>query len=117
MMLSTLLAMGPPPQSNQPGPPGWMQLVPLGLMVVVFYFALIRPQQKKARAQAEMLKTVKAGDRILTSSGILATVITVKEKALTIRSADSKFEITKNAVAEILERNGESSESKSLTNS
>src|SRR4051812_35113509 len=107
MMLSTLLAMGAPAQPGQPAPPAWMQMVPLGLMVVVFYFALIRPQQKKAKVQAELLKSVKAGDRIVTTSGILATVITVKEKAISIRSADSKFEITKSAVAEILERGDE----------
>ena len=80
-------------------------------MVVVFYFALIRPQQKKAKAQAELLKAVKPGDKIVTTSGILGTVITVKEKAISIRSADSKFEITKSAVAEIIERSGEASES------
>jgi len=96
--------MGQPPQPGQAAPPAWMQFVPLGLIAVVFYFALIRPQQKKAKQQAEMLKGVKAGDKIVTASGILATVITVKEKSVSIRSADSKFEITKSAIAEILER-------------
>jgi len=85
-------------------------MVPLVLLVVVFYFALIRPQQKKQKQQAELLKAVKSGDRILTNSGIIATVITVKDKSITIRSADAKFEITKSAVAEITERSGESSE-------
>ena len=103
--------MGSPPQPGQPAPPAWMQFVPLGLMVVVFYFALIRPQQKKAKAHAELLKAVKAGDKIVTTSGILGVVLTVKDKSISIRSADSKFEITKSAVAEILERSGEASES------
>ena len=103
--------MGPQSQPGQPAPPAWMQFVPLGLMVVVFYFALIRPQQKKAKAQAELLKAVKAGDKIVTTSGILGVVISVKDKAITLRSAESKFEITKSAVAEILERSGEASES------
>ena len=88
-----------------------MQLVPLGLMVVVFYFALIRPQQKKARVQAELLKSVKPGVKVVTTSGIIATIVTVKDKAITVRSADSKFEITKTAIAEIIERSGEASES------
>lgn len=86
-------------------------MVPLVLLVVVFYFALIRPQQKKQKQQAELLKAVRSGDKILTNSGIIAIVVTVKEKSLTVRSADSKFEITKSAVAEITERSGESSES------
>jgi len=56
-----------------------------------------------------MLKTVKAGDKIVTSGGIVAVVITVKDKTLNVRSADAKFEITKSAVAEITEHGGESS--------
>jgi len=108
----TLLAMGTPPQQGQQGgPPAWTGLVPLVLLFVVFYFALIRPQQKKAKDHAAMLKTVKSGDKIVTSGGMVATVITVKEKTLNVRSADSKFEITKAAVAEILERSGEPGQS------
>ena len=85
-------------------------MVPLVLLVVVFYFVLIRPQQKKQKEHAQLLKTVRAGDKILTSSGILAVVVTVKENSLMVRSADSKFEIAKSAVGEITERNSQSSE-------
>ena len=80
------------------------------LIFGVFYLLLIRPQQKKQKQQAELLKAVRSGDRILTNSGIIATVVTVKDKSLTVRSADAKFEIIKSAVAEITERSGESSE-------
>lgn len=83
----------------------------LVLMVVLFYVVLIRPQQKKQKEHAEMLKTVRAGDRIVTTGGVVAVVVTVKEKTLSIRSADAKFEITKAAVAEITERSGEAGES------
>lgn len=103
--------MAPPSQPGQPAPPIWTNLVPLILLVVVFYFALIRPQQKRQKQQTELLKAVKSGDRIRTNGGIIATVITVKDKSLTIRSADAKLEIDKSAVAEITERSGESSES------
>lgn len=85
--------------------------MPLVLLVVVFYFALIRPQQKKAKQHAELLKTVKPGDKILTSGGILGVVINVKEKTVSIRSADAKLEITKSAIAEITERSGGPAES------
>ena len=86
-------------------------LMMMVVMVVMFYFVLIRPQQKKAKEHAALLKNVKAGDRILTSSGIVGTVLTVKEKTITLRSADTKLEITKSAIAEITERSGEASES------
>ena len=109
--LTALLALAPTAQPGQQPPPIWTSLVPLVLLVVVFYFALIRPQQRKQKELTNMLKTVRAGDKILTSGGILAVVVTVKEKSLTIRSADSKFEIAKSAITEILERSGEASES------
>jgi preprotein translocase subunit YajC len=109
--LNTMLALAPPTQPGQQAPPMWTSMVPLLLLVAVFYFALIRPQQKKAKDHAALLKTVRPGDKIVTSSGIVAVVVTVKEKTLTIRSADAKFEITKSAIAEITERSGEPSES------
>ena len=109
--ISTFLAMSPPAQPGQPAQPIWTSMVVPMLLIVVFYFALIRPQQKKQKQQAELLKAVRSGDKILTNSGIIAIVVTVKEKSLTVRSADSKFEITKSAIAEITERGGEASES------
>jgi preprotein translocase subunit YajC len=112
MNLSVILAMAPQPQQpGQQSAPFWTSLVPLALLIVVFYFALIRPQQKKAKAQAKLLTSVRPGDKVVTSGGILGVVITVKEKSVSIRSADSKMEISKSAITEILERSGESSES------
>jgi len=81
----------------------------MAIMMVMLYFLLIRPQQKKAKQQQEMIKTVKSGDKVVTTSGIIATVVTVKEDSISVRSADSKFEITKGAIAEIRERAGEAS--------
>ena len=102
--------MAPPTKDGQQ-PNILTSIVPMVLLFVIFYFVLIRPQQKKAKQQAEMLKTVKSGDKVVTTSGMIATVITVKDDSITVRSADSKFEITKGAVAEIRERSGESSAS------
>ena len=109
--LEPLLALAPPAQPGQQAPPVWTSMVPLVLLVVVFYFALIRPQQKKTRDHAAMLKTVRAGDKIVTSGGIVGVVVTVKEKTVSIRSADTKLEITKEAISVISERNDQSSES------
>ncbi len=109
--LNSLLALAPQAQPGQQPPPFWTSLVPLVLLVVVFYFALIRPQQKKTREHAQLLKTIRPGDRIITSGGVVGVVVTVKDKTLSVRSADSKFEITKSAIAEITERSGEASES------
>jgi preprotein translocase subunit YajC len=107
--------MGPSPTApgTQPDPRGQMfgTVGMLVIMGVMMYLVILRPQQKKAKEHAALLKAVRAGDKIVTASGIVAVVVTVKEKTLTIRSADAKFEITKSAIAEITERSGEPSES------
>src|SRR5215467_11427467 len=110
--MGAMLALGAPATpGTQPDPRGQAlyTVLMLVIMVVMFYFVLIRPQSKKAKDHAEMLKSVKPGDRIVTSGGVVAVVVTVKEKTLSVRSADSKFEITKAAVTEITER-GEASQ-------
>ncbi len=111
--LGVILAMGQPPAGTQQDPKAalFSQVGFLVIIVVMFYFLLIRPQQKKQKEHASMLQSVRAGDKIVTSGGVIGVVITVKEKTLTLRSADAKFEITKSAIAEIVERTGESSES------
>jgi len=82
-------------------------IVFLGLMLVMMYFILIRPQQLRAKQQAKLLSALKAGDRVATTSGIVGVVMAVKDKAVpptvSIRSADAKFEVTKSSVTEILE--------------
>lgn len=106
-----ILAMGAPATPGQPAAPFYMQMFPFVLMIVVFYFILIRPQQKKAKKHQELLKQVKGGDRVVTSSGIIGTVISVKEKSISLRSADTKLEILKSAIAEVTDRSGEATES------
>ena len=71
--------------------------------MVVFYFILIRPQQKRAKELAKLLTALKAGDEVVTASGIVGTIITVKEKTVTLRSNDSKLEVSKASVTEILQ--------------
>lgn len=77
----------------------------MGVMMVLLYVVLLRPQTKKQKELAAMIKNIRKGDKIITTGGVIGEVITVKEKSLSIRSADAKFEITRSAVAEITERN------------
>jgi preprotein translocase subunit YajC len=113
--MGSFLAMGQPPSppGTTPDPRGQMvyTIGMLGIMFVMFYFVLIRPQSRKAKQHAEMLKTVRPGDKVLTSGGIVGVVLSVKEKTISIRSADAKFEVVKSAITEITERSGDSSES------
>jgi preprotein translocase subunit YajC len=114
--LTMMLAQATPaaaPAGQQQGPPAWTSFIPLMLMGVMLYFIFIRPQTKKAKEQAAMLKTIKAGDRIVTGSGIVGMVVSVKEKTVAIRSVDSKLEVLKSAITDITERGGESGGSES----
>ncbi len=81
-----------------------MQMVPLLLIMVVFYVILIRPQQRKAKEHEQLLKTLKPKDKVVTSGGVMGVVVSVQEKTVTIRSADTKLEVLKSAVSEITER-------------
>ena len=86
-------------------------LVPLVIIMAGFLYITSRSQKKKAREQEAKIKSLKSGDKIVTNSGIIATVVTVKDTSVSVRSADSKLEITKGAIAEILERASEDSAS------
>jgi len=82
----------------------WLNMVPLLLLIVVFYFALFYPQQKKAKEHTRMLKTIKPGDKVITSGGIVGVVVALKDKSISLRSADTKIEVLQSAVAEITEK-------------
>jgi preprotein translocase subunit YajC len=76
----------------------------LAVMLVVMYLVLWRPQQKKAREHADMLKTIRNGDKVVTTSGIVGTIVGIKDKSVSIRSADTKLEVLKSSVSEVTER-------------
>ncbi|MEC9022465.1 MAG: preprotein translocase subunit YajC, partial [Pseudomonadota bacterium] len=64
-------------------------LLPLVLIFVVFYFLLIRPQQKKQKQHREMLQALRRGDRVVTAGGIIGLIIKVNsETELTLEIAD-----------------------------
>jgi preprotein translocase subunit YajC len=85
--------------------------IPLILLVVIMYFMMIRPQSQQRKRQAQLLETLKSGDKVVTSSGIVGVVVTVKDKTVSLRSSDAKMEVTKSSVTEILEQGGDSSAS------
>jgi preprotein translocase subunit YajC len=79
-------------------------LVPMLLIIGVFYMLLIRPQQKRQRELQETIAQLKAGDRVVTTGGVIGTITTVRDTSFLIRSADkSILEIARSAVAGIQE--------------
>jgi len=95
-------ATAPATPAGQPQGSPFGLLMPMILMLVILYFMMIRPQQKRAKEQRKMLEALKSGDKVVTASGIVGVVITVKDKTVSLRSADAKFEVTKASVTEIL---------------
>ena len=67
---------------------GMESLLPLVLIFVVFYFLLIRPQQKKQKKHRAMLETLRRGDKIVTSGGIIGTITKASETELTLEIAE-----------------------------
>jgi preprotein translocase subunit YajC len=86
----------------QGGASGLMQFLPILLIIGVFYFLLIRPQQKRQKQLQETIATLKIGDRVVTTGGIIGVITTVRDTSFLIRSADkSILEIARSAVAGI----------------
>jgi preprotein translocase subunit YajC len=85
------------------GSGGLLSLWPIALIFVIFYFLLIRPQQKKQKQHQKMLESIKKGDRVVTSGGMYGTVVGVKENAVVLKIAENvKVEFAKSAVTHIV---------------
>jgi preprotein translocase subunit YajC len=83
---------------------GLVQLLPILLIIGVFYILLIRPQQKRQRELQETISQLKAGDRIVTNGGIIGVITNVRDTSFLIRSADkSILEISRSAIAGVEE--------------
>lgn len=93
------------PAAAQSAPAGPSMLeflvLPLG-MIAIFYFLLIRPQQKRQKAHQEMIGAVKRGDTVVTSGGLVAKVVKVGEQELTIELADNvRVRIVRGMIADV----------------
>jgi preprotein translocase subunit YajC len=84
----------------QPQPSPLLNMMPLILIFIIFYFLLIRPQQKKQKVHEEMLKTLDKNDEVVTTGGIHGTIVNVKDATVILRiDEDVKIEVQKNCVA------------------
>ena len=84
------------------------QFAPLIFIGVIFYFLLIRPQQKQRKEQQALISSLKTGDKVVTSAGIHGLISNVKETTVLLKIADNvKIEIDKASVASVTSRSGE----------
>lgn len=97
-----LFAQAATPAPTGPAPNPIMQFVPLIFIFVIFYFLLIRPQQKKQKEHAKLVAGVQSGDTVVTSAGIHGVVTNVKEKTVLVRVADNvKIEFDRAAIVSV----------------
>lgn len=75
-------------------------LILMVLMVGIFYFLLIRPQQKKAKEHKALLDNLKKGDRVITSGGIIGAIVNIEDQIVNLEIADKvRIEMARSAIA------------------
>jgi preprotein translocase subunit YajC len=90
-----------PDPAAGPSPVG--MLLPIIGMLLIFYFLMIRPQQKRQKEVQKMLSAIKKGDRVVTASGMYGTVSGVRDDVLVLQIADNvKVEMVKNAITSVV---------------
>ena len=94
--------------SGQGGSSMMVQLAFFAAIFAIFYFLLIRPQQKQKRERETMLSAVKPGDRVVMSSGLHGTVVKLSEHGVTLKVADQvRLEFDRAAIGRIVPASGE----------
>jgi preprotein translocase subunit YajC len=87
-----------------------LNLVPLILIFVIFYFMLIRPQRQRDKEHQKMLNSLNKNDEVVTTGGIHGTIVGVKDKTVTLRIDDNvKVELERNCIAYVKKQQGQAS--------
>lgn len=80
-----------------------MSVLPFGLIILIFYFFIIRPQNKKQKETEKMLSALKKGDKVVTVGGIHGVISSTKEKTVIVKVDDNaKIEFSRNAIASVI---------------
>ena len=104
-MVGLAFAMGSAPGGADAaggGMAAFQQIIPLVFMFAIFYFLLIRPQQKKAKEHKALLESMKKGDNVITAGGVHGKVTAVENELVTLEIANNvNIKITKSYIAAI----------------
>lgn len=101
MNFTELLTLATAPDAAMQAGSMLTMLIPLGLMVVFFYFFLIRPEKKRNKEMQDMLNNIQVADEVVTNGGIIGRVVSVKEDTVLIETGSdrTKIRILKQAIA------------------
>jgi len=99
--LLTLILMAPSPDGGGGGLVS--TLIMFGAIFLIFYFMIIRPQQKRAKERNKMLSNLEKGDKVVTSGGIHGTIAGIDEKTVLLQVSESvKVKVERSAISTIL---------------
>jgi len=101
--------------TNQEPPPFWFQMLPFAFLAVIFWFLVLRPQQKDQRRRQELLNQIKKNDRVVTSGGLIGTIADLSSdgRFVTIKVDDStRIRFLRSAIVGPLEEKAETTEKK-----
>ncbi len=105
--ISEAFAMAPPQGAAGAAPSGsdmLMQFLPLIFMFVIFWFLLIRPQQKRAKLHKAMLAALKKGDYVITSSGFVGRILEIDDEYVLLECGESRLRMSRGAVGNVLDK-------------
>ena len=113
VLINIAYAMGQGGGVAGQGAGGFSSLIPIILMFVIFYFLLIRPQQKKSKEHRELINRIKKGDRIITSGGLHGRVTAVSETTMTVEIADKvRVKVARGNVGQVVQSSSQPQEAK-----
>ena len=82
-------------------------IITFGLIIVIIYFLIIRPQRKRDKEAKNMISSVAKGDKIVTIGGIHGTVVAIREQTIVVKVDDnSRIEFTKSAISSVVSKKG-----------
>ena len=91
-----LLAMGAPPDPNQPV---WLTLLPFAMILGIFYFVILLPMRRRQKKVQTFQDSLKAGDKVIMTSGIYGTVVKVNDASVTLQIAEKvRIEVARASV-------------------
>lgn len=99
--MDILLAMAP--QGGDGGGSLISTLIMFGAIFAIFYFMIIRPQQKRAKEREKLLSNIEKGDKIITSGGVHATIVGIEDKTVLIEIAPNvKIKVDRSAIGSVI---------------
>ena len=98
--LEAMMPRDPALLAQASAPSGFALFLPLILIMVIFYFLMIMPAQRRQKKVAEMLKSLKNGDKVITNGGIYGTIVGLEDDSVQLRIAEQvKVKISRSAIA------------------